>query len=200
MKVPGVTATALALVLNAALAVSALPAYGEVLRADADIEGCKDGSIAGRVTFFEQITEEGIKEVAIQINATGLPPGKHAVHIHETGICKPCSAANGHHDPGPFGHTAPDTGSETVPADDINHPFHMGDLVNIDVSNGVGYMKHVTSRITLSPGQLSILDHDGSALIIHDYPDTYCDREDEMNKGCAGGPRIACGVIRPVKD
>ena len=71
----------------------------------------------------------------------------------------------------------------------------MGDLINIEVSNGVGTMKHTTNRITLSPGLLSILDDNGSSFIIHTNPDTYCDEEADLKKGCAGGSRDACGII-----
>jgi Cu-Zn family superoxide dismutase len=72
----------------------------------------------------------------------------------------------------------------------------MGDLINIDVKNGKGSMMHTTSRITLSPGRLSIMDEDGSAFIIHTNEDTYCDEESELKKGCAGGSREACGIIK----
>ena len=88
---------------------------------------------------------------------------------------------------------------DMTPATDINHPFHMGDLVNLDVKNGVGTFRHTTNRVTLSPGRLGIFDADGSAIIVHTQPDTYCDEESELKKGCAGGAREACGVIRLVK-
>lgn len=201
MRNSEVMASALALVMQTALL--AAPAHGEVLRAEAEIKRCSDRTTVGKAAFFEQITDEGVKEVAIQINVTGLADGKHAVHVHETGKCEPCSAAKGHHDPGPFGHTAPDTSSVKVPATDVNHPFHMGDLINILVSDGKGNMKHVTSRITLSPGRLSIFDRDGSALVIHAYPDTYCDEEDKLKTGCSGGPPVfpgaTCRRIQPTR-
>jgi Cu/Zn superoxide dismutase len=53
--------------------------------------------------------------------------------------------------------------------------------------------------VTLSPGRLSVFDADGSAIIVHTQADTYCDEETELKKGCAGGPREACGILRPVK-
>jgi superoxide dismutase, Cu-Zn family len=112
-----------------------------------------------------------------------LPDGKHAVHIHESGACTPCSEAKGHFDPGPAGKSSPDG----------NHPFHSGDLVNVEVRGAVGTLKTTTSRISLSPGPLSIFDKDGAAVIIHTDADTYCP-EGEI-KGCAGGNRAACGVI-----
>lgn len=177
------------------LACASLPAYAAKLTATADIKGCTDAGISGRATLREERTEEGIKEVTIHLKVEGLSDGKHAVHIHQTGACEPCSAAKGHHDPGPFGQTRPDSAGDTVPATDINHPYHMGDLINIEVKNGRGSMKHTTNRVTLSAGRLSILDEDGSAFIIHTHEDTYCDQESDLKKGCAGGPRDACGII-----
>jgi Cu-Zn family superoxide dismutase len=173
-----------------------LPSYAAKLTATADIKGCTDPGISGNATLTEEITEEGIKEVSISLKVEGLSDGKHAVHIHETGACEPCGAAKGHHDPGPFGETRPDSATDNVPASDINHPYHMGDLINIEVKNGKGSMMHTTNRITLSAGRLSILDVDGSAFIIHTNEDTYCDEESDLKKGCAGGARDACGVIK----
>jgi len=192
-------ALCLALSITAAVALSTSVAWADGLKATAEIKGCTDPNISGTATLSEEVTAEGVKEVVVELKVDGLADGKHAVHIHETGACEPCGAAKGHHDPGPFGQSRPDSAGDEVPASDINHPYHMGDLVNIEVKNGKGHMKHTTSRITLSPGRLSIFDDDGSAFIIHTYEDTYCDEESELKKGCAGGPRDACGIIQPDK-
>lgn len=172
------------------------PAGADELEAVADIKGCTDSGITGKATLTEKTSAEGIKEVTVKMKVKGLTDGKHAVHIHEVGACEPCGAAQGHHDPGPFGQSRPDSAGDEVPASDINHPYHMGDLINIEVRGGVGTMKHTTNRVTLSPGLLSILDDNGSAFIIHTNPDTYCDEEADLKKGCAGGSRDACGIIR----
>lgn len=156
--------------------------------ARAEISACDDSDITGQATLRERPSEEGVKLVDISIQVRGLSDGKHAVHVHETGQCEPCSAAGGHHDPGPFGKSTPD-------APDFNHPFHGGDLINIEVVDGYGTLETTSSRITLSSGRLSVFDEDGSALIIHTNPDAYCDQEDELTPGCAGGSRDACGVI-----
>ena len=166
------------------------------LKAMAEIKGCTDPNISGTAKLVEKTSAEGIKEVTVKMKVEGLSDGKHAVHIHETGACEPCGEAKGHHDPGPFGQSRPDSATDDVPAADINHPYHMGDLINIEVKNGKGEMVHTTNRVTLSPGRLSILDADGSAFIIHTNPDTYCDEEADLKKGCAGGARDACGIIR----
>ena len=189
-----------ALLGTAAMALCYLPALAgadsHAMKATADIKGCSDPNISGKAKLIEKTSPEGIKEVTVKMMVEGLSDGKHAVHIHETGACEPCGAAKGHHDPGPFGQTRPDSAVDDVPAPDINHPYHMGDLINIEVKNGKGEMMHTTNRVTLSPGRLSIMDEDGSAFIIHTNPDTYCDEESDLKKGCAGGSRDACGIIR----
>ncbi len=185
----------LKLILASLIALPAI-ASADGLAAVADLKGCTHAAISGDAKLKEQVTPEGVKEVTVELKVKGLPDGKHAVHIHEVGACEPCSAAGGHHDPGPAGQSRPDTAMDATPATDINHPFHMGDLINLDVKNGVGMLKHTTNRITLSPGRLSVFDADGSAIVVHTQPDTYCDEESELKKGCAGGTREACGVIR----
>ena len=179
----------------------ALPviAAADGLAAVADLKGCTNAAITGTARLEEQVTLEGVKEVTVELEVKGLPEGTHAVHIHEVGVCEPCSAAGGHHDPGPAGQSRPDSAMDTVPATDVNHPFHMGDLINLDVKSGVGSLRHTTNRVTLAPGRLSIFDADGSAIIVHTQADTYCDEESDLKKGCAGGAREACGVIRLVK-
>lgn len=153
------------------------------VKAEAILSGCVDSGISGKATLVEESTEEGVKRVRVKILAKGLSDGKHAVHIHQTASCTPCGSAGGHFDPGPNSNTSPDG----------NHPFHMGDLVNIDVKNGNGLLQTTTTRVTLSPGPLSLFDADGSAFIIHDFPDSYC--PGGPSAGCAGGSRAACGII-----
>jgi Cu-Zn family superoxide dismutase len=81
---------------------------------------------------------------------------------------------------------------ETATRTQITH--HTGDLPNLQVNDqGVGVLWATTTRITLSPGPLSILDADGSAIIIHVDPDTYCPEGERA--GCAGGGRVACGRL-----
>ena len=146
----------------------------------------------GMAFIRERASNEHVKIVDVAMRVRGLTPGKHAVHIHETGNCIPCSAAQGHFDPGPHGNTNPDA----------NHPFHAGELVNIDIAeDGRGTLFTVTTRVSLSDGPLSLVDEDGSAFIIHVNQDTYCPDGEEA--GCAGGGRAACGVLirdEPLSD
>ena len=185
--------------LLAGLLLAPVLAAADGAKAVAEIKGCTNAAISGTATLEEQVTPEGVKEVTVKMTVKGLPDGKHAVHIHEVGQCEPCATAGGHHDPGPSGQSRPDTASDATPATDINHPFHMGDLINLEVKNGIGKLRHTSNRVTLSPGRLSVFDADGSAIVVHAQPDTYCDEESDLKKGCAGGAREACGVLRPAK-
>ena len=155
------------------------------VHASAVIYACDDPSATRGFAILRELrSDEGIKEVEVTMKVFGMLEGKHAVHIHEAAECEPCGAAGGHFDPGPFGFSSPDG----------NHPYHSGDLINIEVKNdGKGMLKTVTNRVTLSSGPLSLFDEDGSAFIIHVDPDIYCPEGEES--GCAGGARAACGII-----
>ena len=185
------TGISVALIFGIVILIGAnpLPANAADLIAEAEIVGCTDKNVSGTGVLIERESVEGIKQVDISLIVKGLKDGKHAVHIHETAACQPCGAAKGHHDPGPNSNTKPD-------APDFNHPYHMGDLVNLEVENGVGVMQTTTNRVTLSEGRLSIFDKDGASFIIHTNEDQYCDLEEELSKGCAGGSRDACGIIK----
>lgn len=163
-----------------------------VLKAHADILGAPGSGISGTAVFV-QVGTGILPTVQVIVTVEGLAPGsKHGFHIHENGSCAdspgppvvPFGGAGGHFDPGPFGNSTPP---------DTNHPFHMGDLPNLKAdSHGRASFIHTTSRITLSAGPLSILDGNGSAVIVHAL-------EDLGTTGLppgAGGARIACGVVQ----
>jgi Cu-Zn family superoxide dismutase len=150
--------------------------------AHADIKG--DG-VTGAADLTERTYDTGGSQVEIVVTAKGLKPGLHGVHLHAVGKCEaPFTSAGGHFDPGPAGNTDPDA----------NHPFHMGDVPNIRIgADGSGTLRWRTSRVTLSEGPLSLLDADGSAVIVHANEDQYT--TGEPKSGVSGGPRAACGVI-----
>jgi superoxide dismutase, Cu-Zn family len=150
--------------------------------ATADIQGDK---ISGTATFVERPSGTGTV-VDITVTVKGLAAGRHGVHLHAVGKCEApgFTSAGGHFDPGPAGNTDPDA----------NHPFHMGDIPNLEVAqDGSGTMKITTSRVTLSDGPLSLFDADGSAIIVHANPDQ--GTTGAPKSGVSGGPRVACGVI-----
>ncbi len=152
------------------------------MRAHADIKG--DG-ITGRAELVERHVGTGVV-VDVTVTVNGLKPGRHGVHLHAIGKCEApgFTAAGGHFDPGPAGNTDPDA----------NHPFHMGDIPNLQVGNdGKGTLKAMTTRVTVSAGPLSIFDTDGTAIIIHANEDQGI--TGEPKSGVSGGPRLACGVF-----
>jgi Cu-Zn family superoxide dismutase len=165
----------------------------QLAQARATIRACGTNQTLGAASLHERDSDEGVKEVDVTVRIgernTVLSEGSHGVHIHEVGNCtSSCAAAGGHFDPGPNGNPSPDG----------NHPFHLGDLINIEIdSNGRGSMRTTTSRVTLSPGPLSVFDANGSAFIIHVGADIYCPNGPVA--GCAGGARAACGIIEQVK-
>lgn len=164
------------------------------LSAYATIEG---PDTKGRAEFTEYDID-GAKYVHLRLEIEGDPavlkPGKHAVHIHEKADCD-CDGfkcAGGHFDPGPSGNTDAD----------VNHGYHAGDLPSIYVDeNGKGVLEAITTRVTLSPGPVSILDKAsapyGTSIMVHANPDPYA--PGKSGSGYSGGPRLACGVIEKAQ-
>jgi superoxide dismutase, Cu-Zn family len=146
-------------------------------------------SISGKLSLIE--LQPGL--VSVQVSVKGDPavltPGSHGIHFHETGICDSTTAtrfssAKGHFDPGPFGNTTPV---------EQNHPFHSGDLPNLQVnSKGQGTLQTVTTRANLKAGATSLLDADGTAIIIHANLDQ---QKAGGTAAEAGGGRLACGIL-----
>lgn len=151
------------------------------ITATAEIKG---KGISGTAEFSEHALGNGTV-VTIKATVSGLTPGRHGVHLHAIGKCEPdFTAAGGHFDPGPAGNTDPDA----------NHPYHMGDIPNLDVgADGQGTMSVTTTRVTLSTGPLSLFDADGTAIVVHGNPDQGI--TGEPKSGVSGGPRVACGVV-----
>jgi len=101
--------------------------------------------------------------VRIVVQASGLSPGRHGIHVHAVGRCEPPSfqSAAAHFNP-----MAKKHGLENPEGS------HGGDLpdVEADASGRVEYVA-VTDRLTLGSGPTSIFDVDGSAIVIHQQPD-----------------------------
>ena len=129
------------------------------------------GAFVGIAVFHQR--QNG--SVWIHVTVRGLAVGDHGIHIHAIGACAPDFSAAGSH----FNPT------------DAPHPHHAGDLGNITANHaGIGWMSTTTANVTLTPGPLSLLDADGSGLIIHAGPDDL----HTQPTGNSGG-RVACGVI-----
>ena len=144
-------------------------------RAIANMTG-PDGTSMGSVTF-----QQGPQGVLVSAELTELAEGGHGFHIHEYGNCQPdFSAAGDHFNPGNSGHGFLHGDSQ-----------HAGDLPNIFANQlGEARADYFTADITLANDKdNSLFDSDGSAVIVHEKPDTY-------GEDAGAGGRVACGVIQ----
>jgi len=160
----------------------------ETVKAHADMSG---EGISGQADFIEyEFGEQKVVKITLELEGDPekLKAGKHAVHIHEKGDCSGgFKCAGGHFDPGPAGNSDPD----------VNHPFHAGDLPSITIDeNGKGTLEAITTRVTLSEGLLTILNEEGTSLMVHANPDPY--KGGEHGSGISGGPRLVCGIIKKI--
>ncbi len=166
----------LGLVLFAGCSTARLPQTNN--EASAELKD-KDGKTVGMATFRD--VGSG---VLVSVEVKGISPGLHAIHVHAVGKCEgpAFTSAGGHFNPEQKKHG-------------LKNPegSHAGDMPNMYVArNGVGRFEVLNDRITLQPGERSVFDSDGSALVIHAGID-----DDMTDPAGNAGDRIACGVIVP---
>lgn len=137
------------------------------------------GETVGSVT----LTQVPAGGVHLDIEVSGLEPGVHAIHIHQTGRCEPDFGAAGDH-------FAPHGNAHGWKSDD---GAHAGDMLNLHVpDSGSLRTERVAPLASLRDGDTaSLFDQDGSAIIVHAGADDYISQP----SGDAGD-RVACGVVR----
>jgi len=177
-------ATTLALVtvagLGAAACFNRTPPNDNAIHAIAYLQ-----DTLGREVGQVRITERpGMRGVELEINVErGAFPGQHGIHFHSVGKCDSSAAfasAGPHFNPtnrkhGLFNPDGPHVGDlEAITVDD----FRQAHFVVPD------------PRVTLSPGPTSLLDADGTAVVLHALPD-----DQRTDPSGNSGARIACGVI-----
>lgn len=118
----------------------------------------------------------------VRVQATGLPPGVHGVHVHAVGRCDPPDFASA----GPHWNPAGRQHGSLNPQGP-----HMGDMPNLTVgADGRGTLEFEIPAGRVRDGAQALLDADGAALVVHASPDDY--RTDPSGNS---GARIACGVF-----
>jgi Cu-Zn family superoxide dismutase len=149
-------------------------------RAAAKIKPFSGNQAAGQARF----TELAGGRLRIEVEATGLTPGPHAIHVHTTGDCTNPQASGGHFDPfDTKNHDRP----EAPP-----HQAHVGVLPMIEADqSGKGRLAWETDEMTLAAGKQSIADR---AIVIHQGQDDY-----QSEPAGNSGDRIACGLIQAAR-
>lgn len=146
------------------------PATAELLNAQ--------GRKVGIATLSE--TAAGVH---IKVKLWSLPPGPHAMHVHNVGECHgPDFKSSGAHF-NPFG-TKHGRKNPQGP--------HAGDLPNFEVkADGTAEVEVTATLVTLKEGKNSLFQPGGTCLMVHEKPD------DEITDPTGdAGERIACGIIR----
>ena len=173
MKQVGMVLGLFCLVFGAAVGASA----AEKLEAKAELIDAQGKPVGAALL---EGTPKGVK---INLRVSGLPPGRHALHIHETGKCDPpdFKSTGGHFNPthkkhgwqNPEGH-------------------HAGDLPDFVVDeSGRGGLDALIEGVTLSgQGENSLFHPGGTSVVIHASAD-----DNKTDPSGNSGARIACGVI-----
>ncbi len=142
-------------------------------KAVAELVPIDASGVSGRI-ILAQVDQT----LEIDIEASGLTPGKHGIHVHNLGDCSGEGAKNAgpHFSLGPVPHGGPN-----------HNGGHNGDLGNVEADEKGRVKARISVKNMMLMGPANIT---GKSIVIHGA-------EDDLKTQPAGnsGPRVACGVI-----
>lgn len=120
----------------------------------------------------------------VEFQEGALTPGWHGIHVHAVGDCSDHAEfmhSGGHVNPG-----------------EVEHGFlnpagpHPSDLPNVFAhADGSAAAEILVFGVSLSGGEVELLDADGSAVVVHASPD------DHLTQPIGGaGARVGCAVLQ----